>query len=72
MKMKSSAHMMAVLIVAVMLAACASQQAGVPAKIYGTPGSPGATMAISGKQLPPPDMKFGGVIKEDALQSKAW
>src|SRR5207247_8908021 len=38
----------------------------------GTPGSPGATRTISGKQLPPPDPKFGGVIKNDALQSKPW
>ncbi|MGN6553308.1 MAG: arylsulfatase [Verrucomicrobiota bacterium] len=37
-----------------------------------TPGSPGATTTISGKQLPAPDPKFNGVIKEDALQSKAW
>ena len=41
-------------------------------QIYGTPGSPSATMSISNKQLPPPDPKFGGVIKDDALQSKAW
>jgi arylsulfatase len=38
----------------------------------GGPGSPGATTTISGKQLPPPDPKFGGVIKDDALQSKYW
>jgi arylsulfatase len=38
----------------------------------GTPGSPGATTTISGKQLPAPDPKFGGVIKDGALQSKAW
>ncbi len=38
----------------------------------GTPGSPGATTTISGQQLPAPDPKFGGVIKDDALQSKAW
>ena len=25
-----------------------------------------------GTQLPPPDPKFGGVIKDDALQSKPW
>jgi hypothetical protein len=30
----------------------------------GVPGSPGATTTISGKQLPAPDPKFGGVIKE--------
>src|SRR5262245_14379178 len=38
----------------------------------GVPGSPSATTTISGKQLPPPDPKFGGVIKENAAQSKAW
>jgi len=37
-----------------------------------TPGSPGATTSINGKQLPAPDPKFGGVIKEGALQSKPW
>src|SRR5664279_3935139 len=36
------------------------------------PGSPGATTTIDGKQLPAPNPKFGGVIKDDALQSKAW
>jgi len=41
-------------------------------QITGTPGSPGATTTIDGKQLPPPDPKFGGVIKDDALQSKPW
>ena len=35
----------------------------------GTPGSPDATTTIKGDQLPPPDPKFGGVIKDDALQS---
>jgi arylsulfatase len=38
----------------------------------GVPGSPSATTTIEGKQLPPPDPKFGGVIKENAAQSKAW
>jgi hypothetical protein len=36
------------------------------------PGSPEATAAISGKQLPPPDPPFGGVIKEKASESRAW
>ena len=35
-------------------------------------GSPGASAPIDGKQLPPPDPKFGGVIKDGALQSKPW
>jgi arylsulfatase A-like enzyme len=38
----------------------------------GTPGSPGATTTIDGKQLPPPDPKFGGVIKDTATESKPW
>jgi len=41
-------------------------------EVTGTLGSPGATTSISGKQLPPPDPKFGGVIKDGALQSKPW
>jgi arylsulfatase A-like enzyme len=40
--------------------------------ITGVPGSPSATTTISGKQLPPPDPKFGGVIKEKATESKPW
>jgi arylsulfatase len=41
-------------------------------QIKGTPGSPDATTTITGKQLPPPDPKFGGVIKENLAQSKPW
>jgi len=41
-------------------------------QITGVPGSPSATTTIDGKQLPPPDPKFGGVIKENAAQSKPW
>src|SRR5258705_6627185 len=41
-------------------------------QITGVPGSPSATTTITGKQLPPPDPKFGGVIKDGALQSKPW
>ncbi len=38
----------------------------------GVPGSPSATTTVSNKQLPAPDPKFGGVIKNGALQSKPW
>ena len=41
-------------------------------QVTGVPGSPSATTTISGKQLPPPDPKFGGVIKEKATDSKPW
>jgi len=68
MKRKSLVHIMPALLVAVMLAVgpAMAQQ------ITGVPGSPSATTTISGKQLPPPDPKFGGVIKEKATESKAW
>jgi len=41
-------------------------------QVIGELGSPSATTTISGQQLPPPDPQFGGIIKDDALQSKAW
>ena len=41
-------------------------------EIVGTIGSPKATTSIDGKQLPPPDPAFGGVIKETASQSQPW
>ncbi len=41
-------------------------------QVNGTLGAPGATSTIDGKQLPPPDAKFGGVIKDGALQSTPW
>jgi arylsulfatase A-like enzyme len=41
-------------------------------QVTGVLGSPSATTTISGKQLPPPDPKFGGVIKDRASESTAW
>jgi arylsulfatase A-like enzyme len=41
-------------------------------QVTGEVGSPGAGTTISGRQLPPPDPSFGGVIKEKASESKAW
>ena len=41
-------------------------------QINGTPGSPSATITIDGKQLPPPPLKFGGVMKESAKESQPW
>ncbi len=41
-------------------------------QINGVPGSANATMTIDGKQLPPPALPFGGVIKEKASESTPW
>ena len=38
----------------------------------GTPGTPGATITIDGKQIPPPDPQFGGLIKDTAVDSKPY
>jgi len=41
-------------------------------QVTGVLGSPSATTTLDGKQLPPPNPKFEGVIKERASESKAW
>ena len=59
----------------IVAAMCLMALAGMPARaqqVTGTLGSPSATTTIPNTQLPPPDPAFGGVIKDDALQSKAW
>jgi len=67
---KSVERIVAILFSAVALAfhssRCIAQQT------TGESGSPGATTSLSGKQLPPPDPKFGGVIKDQASESKPW
>jgi len=55
---------------AAVMAAAPSAKAQI--QTTGTPGSPSATTTISGNQLPPPEPKFGGVIKEDAKDSKPY
>ncbi len=58
------------------LVAFALMLAALPAaagpQVTGEPGSPAATTTIDGKQLPPPEPAFGGVIEKTAAQSKAW
>jgi arylsulfatase len=41
-------------------------------QVSGVPGSPSATTTIDGKSLPPQPPRFGGMIKENAAQSKPW
>jgi len=41
-------------------------------QIYGTPGSPAATMSISGEQLPAPPQKFGGKIERTTKGSQPY
>ncbi len=58
------------LLSAFIIAACV--QAASAQQVTGIPGSPSATTTIDGKQLPPPPAKFGGVIKEQAKDSKPY
>ncbi len=46
--------------------------AGNAQQVTGVLGSASATTTIDGRQLPPPQPRFGGVIKDNAAQSKAW
>ena len=63
------------LLVQVSLVALSALSAPVPVSAQqatGTPGSPEATTTIDGKQLPPADPTFGGVIEDKASESKPW
>jgi Sulfatase len=63
--------LIALLSIVMMADTPASAQAAAQ-QVTGEPGSPSATTTINGQQLPSPDSKFGGVIKEKASESKAW
>jgi arylsulfatase len=71
-EMKRHSRFRRVAIVVILIAAAFTVSPVAAQQITGTPGSPSATATITGKQLPPPDPKFSGVIKNDALQSKYW
>jgi len=59
--------------VLVLFASCTENtQKNTNVETTGEIGSPGATTTISGEQLPAPNAKFGGVIKDDALNSTHW
>jgi arylsulfatase len=66
-KIRSRLRLLAVLVSVLAIAVPVAAQ-----QVTGVLGSPSATTTISNQQLPPPDPKFGGVIKEGALQSKSW
>ena len=69
--MKSIKHiLLSAMLAAAVMVAVPSAKAQI--QTTGTPGSPGATATISGKQLPPLDPKFGGVIKDSAVDSKPY
>jgi len=70
--MKPENRSMAVALAFVLIALALRALPAMAQEITGVPGSPSATTTISGKQLPPPDPKFDGVIKEKASESKAW
>jgi len=69
--MKSATQIvLGVMLAAAMMAVAPSARAQI--QTTGKLGSPGATTTIDGKQLPPPDPQFGGVINEKATESKPW
>jgi arylsulfatase A-like enzyme len=68
MERRIMSHAKGIVVACILLASLplAAQQ------VTGVPGSPSATTTLDGKQLPPPPPKFGGVIKEDAKDSKPY
>src|SRR5210317_1413958 len=70
--MKHHNRSIALLIAAILIAVAFAALPTMAQEITGELGSPSATTTISGKQLPAPEPIFGGVIKNDALQSKPW
>jgi len=68
--MKAAKQLVAIAVFVVAFAlyssCCIAQQ------VTGVLGSPSASTTIDGKQLPPPDPPFGGVIKEKASESTPW
>ncbi len=68
--MKAIRQIGAIAISAVALAF--SSSGGFAQQVTGILGSPSATTTIDGKQLPPNNPPFGGVIKEKASESTPW
>ena len=66
-KLKYTALLLPATAAAMFVALPASAQ-----QINGTPGAPSATVTIDGKQIPPPPLPFGGVIKESVKDSKPY
>src|SRR5450755_3840421 len=55
-----------------LLMSCASLAPTRAQQVTGTLGAPSATTTISGQQIPPPSIPFGGVIKPAATDSTQW
>src|SRR5579862_7379019 len=60
------------LLAALMITSLTTASVARAQQINGVAGSPSATMTLDGKQIPPPPMPFGGVIKENAKDSTQW
>ena len=60
------------LLLAASVAAGSSVPTVLAQQVTGTLGSPSATISVDGRQLPAPTPAFGGVIKQEALQSTPW
>jgi arylsulfatase len=65
-------HSFTLLTSIVAVAGCLGPGSALAQQVNGVLGSPSATTTLEGKQLPPPNPKFEGVIKQKASESKAW
>ena len=72
MKRNSRASRIVAAVAACVLAGTLAIAPAVAQVVTGVLGQPSATVTIEGNQIPPPPMKFGGVIKESATESTQW
>ena len=71
--MRIKRHRLSLMLFAVLaLTALSTASTARAQQINGVPGSANATVTLEGKQLPPPPMPFGGVIKETAKDSTPY
>jgi arylsulfatase A-like enzyme len=59
-------------VTALLLAAALAVAPAAAQTVTGVLGQPSATTTIKGDQIPAPEPKFGGVIKENSKDSKPW
>lgn len=72
MNIRSRVQALATPVLSLLLCGSLPLAASAAVQVNGVLGSPSATTTINGKQIPAPVDKFGGVIKQNAKDSKPW
>ena len=70
--MRIERHRLSLMLLALSLTRYLPPRTARAQQVNGVPGSANATVTLDGKQLPPPPMPFGGVIKDTAKDSTPY